>query len=111
MALANPLSCLLYSFIWTSIFSRCSKYRSTLCRIKLHSLHLNHNVVISQDEGSAILLHRDQLRELRAQIVEAEAIGDEVAAMEARAQFKEIETKILNAFKESSERRYIFQSF
>ena len=58
-----------------------------------------------QDEGSAILLHRDQLRELKAQMVKAEAVGDEAALMEARAQFKEIETRILNAFKESSERR------
>jgi len=38
-------------------------------------------------------------------MVKAEAVGDEAALMEARAQFKEIETRILNAFKESSERR------
>ena len=58
-----------------------------------------------KDEGSAILLHRDKLRELRAQIIEAEERGDEAAALEARAQFKEIESMILKAFAESTERR------
>jgi len=50
-------------------------------------------------------LHRDQLRELRASITEAELRGDEAAAEAARNQFKVIENEILQAFEESKQRK------
>lgn len=60
--------------------------------------------ILSQDEASAILHHREQLRELRTRIAEAEQSGDEAAAQEARTRVRVIENDMLQAFIESKQR-------
>lgn len=45
-----------------------------------------------------MLLKRDRLRDLRTQISDAQARGDEASAQRARAEFNEIESQIFEDY-------------